>query len=141
MVLSIAVSLITNGQNKKPCHTTIYRIADELPELIPTIEQIAGELRTKINLPDSLLNRSETMLIEYVVNCEGDAVRFKGIQTAESDGTLIVNHFKFLSPTITDVLRRQLKYKPAKRQDSAVDFIKIFAIQFNNGEFRIWGIE
>ena len=140
-IVSIAVSLITNGQDKKPCNTTIYRIADELPELIPPVEQITGELGTKINLPDSLLNRSETMLIEYVINCEGYAVRFKGLQTAESDGTLIVNHFKFLLPAITDVLRHQLKYKPARREGKEVDFIKIIGIKFNKGEIQIGGVE
>jgi hypothetical protein len=125
------------AQTKKPCYATVYRISDELPELISSQEKIASFIGNEIQLPDSLLKYSEALLIEYVVNCNGDAVRFRVIQTAESDGTLIVNHFKPLVKPITEILGRELKYKPAKKGGNTVDFLKIFSMRFDKGEMSI----
>jgi hypothetical protein len=138
--LLITAWLSTQGQTStKPCYAKIYRSTDVHPQLISTPETIFSAVKEVIDLPDSLAKISGRMLIEYVVNCNGDAVRFREIQLGEWDGTIIFNRFKFLIKPISEVLHQELKYKPAITEGKPVDFIKIFGIEFNNGEIEMDG--
>jgi hypothetical protein len=128
---------LVQGQNNKPCYDKAYGVADTLPSLVSSPEMILEIIKKEVSLPDSLQDRTGQIFISYVINCNGDVVKLRLIQTADSDGKLFVNHFEFLAPKIIKILRQELKWTPAWQGGEPADFRQIFNIHFDKRSIGI----
>jgi hypothetical protein len=137
LFLVFATFTLVQGQNNKPCYDKTYGVADTLPTLVSSPEMILEIIKNEISLPDSLQDSTGQIFISYVINCNGDVVKLRLIQTADSEGKLFVNHFEFLAPKVIKILKQELKWKPAWQGGKPVDFRQIFVIRFEKGSMGI----
>lgn len=131
------ISLPTIGQTNKQCYEKVYQVTDTLPQLISKTEDILKFIKDEITIPDSLKNHSGFLFIKYVINCNGDIVNLRVIKTADSDGILIKNDFEFLSTQLFKILKKELKWSPARQGGKTVDFFQVCSITFDKGEISI----
>jgi hypothetical protein len=124
------------GQNDKPCGK-VYQIADTLPLLISSTDHLVEVITSKIEIPDSLKLRKGSVLLKYIINCRGESVGFKVITVHDSDGNSIKNDFAILDSQIIPVLRKELRWIPARQNGKDVDFFQILSISFNSGKIAI----
>ena len=124
---------IIYGQGDNPCSKKIYQISDTIPELISSGQKIVEIIASQIKIPDSLVNRKGRIDIQYVINCNGKNVRFKVLTIYDYDKKPMRNDFSFLGSQIILVLRKDLKWTPARQGGKNVDFLEILAVQFGEG--------
>jgi len=137
IILLTVISLSVLGQANKQCYEKVYKVTDTLPKLISKPEDVLRILKNEIVIPDSLKNRWGHLIIMYVINCNGDLVNLRTAKTADSDGNIEKNEFGFLSSEIFKIVKREIKWIPARHGGKTVDFLQIFSITFDKGEIRI----
>jgi hypothetical protein len=125
------------GQSNKACYSKIYQVTDTLPKLLSAKEDILEIMKQEIVVPDSLKNSKGFIFIKYVINCNGDIVNLRVVKTADSDGNLMNNEFEFLAPNVINILKKELRWTPARNGGKTVDFLQIFSISFDRGSISI----
>lgn len=132
-ILSFLAEMPSAAQSKKPCYQKFYGVTDVLPVLVSPIEEVIAALENEITIPDSLKTRKGSLLISYVITCNGDVTKLKLIKKGDWDGTIFYQPFEVLLPQIKQVIARELRYKAAVQQGSTVDFFQILSLRFENG--------
>jgi hypothetical protein len=125
------------AQSGRPCYKKIYQITDTIPKLITSADKLLRIIASEIQIPDSLVNRKGHLMIKYVINCSGESVDLKVIVVHDYDGSPIKNDFEILARQIIPILRRELKWIPARHKGKNVDFLQILSIVFENGGISI----
>jgi hypothetical protein len=125
------------GQNDEPCYKKTYQVADTLPRLISSVNEILQLIVKNLDVPDSLINRTGDIAIKYIINCHGESVKFKVLTIYDYDKRPIRNDYAYLSTQIIPILRNKLKWAPARQGGKDVDFLQIFSIFFDRGKISI----
>lgn len=128
---------LTFSQSNKACYSKIYQVTDTLPKLLSAKEDILKIMKQEIVVPDSLKNSTGFIFIKYVINCNGDIVNLRVVKTADSDGNLMTNEFEFLASNVINILKKELRWTPARNGGKTVDFLQIFSIRFDRGSISI----
>jgi len=132
-ILAIVIFLTNQGIIAQTrCDTidsSIFVLAEEMPEPNITMSQLSSVLNESIVLNKYQVSNGDSIYVNFIINCKGEDFNYKVIRPVKID--------KDFEQELLSILKNTVIWRPAIQNGKAVDFSKTITILIENNKFHI----
>ena len=131
VILSTILSYGQNGNNYFPAgacnRERILFTCDQMPQLKQSYQEVEQKVNESLNLTKKQKRLKTSVLIEFVINCEGEDVDYRVLRSEIPE----------LNKQLVDMVSQNSDWEVGKQRSEPVDCHMALALQFREGQVPV----